>query len=169
MQATDREHARGGRNQGELLNQAADTYFQAIKGGIQLGQDVARSWTHFFWDSADPNTWGKLQSVMSQATLQAAENAREAVHFMEEGTRRGSEWIAQAFEAGRAATPMDAQCKLQQLWETSIRMLNANTDAILRTNVKVMKEWADFLQHNAPVAMSGTGATAASPGTPKHS
>ena len=59
-----------------------------------------------------------------------------------------------------ASTPIDAQYKLQQLWEASLKALNSNAQVMVQTNAKLMQDWLEFMKKNIDGAAKASAASA---------
>jgi hypothetical protein len=78
----------------------------------------------------------------------AQKQADDALKLIEKGTRQSLDLLSEAFEAGAAATPAEAQARLEKLWESSLTTLRDNAEAMLHANAHLMESWAAIAKKN---------------------
>lgn len=147
--------------QTQMLDQAAEAYFQTMKSGLRLQEEFAAKWTKTFRDTMGANDWWeRMQEAMNKATAQTRDNTEQVLKMFEHGSKDSAELIGKAFDAARVTSPIEAQYKLQQLWEASLKALNSNAQVMIQTNAKLMQDWLEFVKRNMD-GMATAGAKAA--------
>jgi len=148
--------------QTQMLDQAAEAYFQTMKTGLRLQEEFAAKWSKTFRDSLGANDWWeRMAEAMNKATAQTRDNTEQVLKMFEQSSRDSAELVGKAFEATRVTSPVEAQYKLQQLWEASLKALNSNAQVMVQTNAKLMQDWLEFMKRNMDgVAGSAKSATA---------
>ena len=136
-------------NPAELLDQAAQTYFGAVKNGLKLQEDIASRWVDLFRkaDGGDYLPQAFQQAVRETVPL-AQKQTEDALKLIEKGTRQGLDLLSRAFEAGQADSPAEAQARLEKLWEASLATLRDNAEAMVQANAKLMEQWASIAKKN---------------------
>jgi signal transduction histidine kinase len=145
----------------QILDEAAEAYFQTMKTGLRLQEEFAARWSKTLRDSMNAGTmWEQMQETMNKATMQARDNTAQILKMLEHSSRDGSDLINKAFDAARVTTPIEAQYKLQQLWEASLKALNSNAQIMVQTNAKLMQDWLEFMKKNIDGAAKASAASA---------
>jgi len=141
--------AKAAANPAELLDQAAQTYFGAVKNGLRIQEDIATQWVDLFRKADGGDYWPEAfhQAVKETVPL-AQKQTDDALKMIEKGTRQSLDLISKAFEAGKAATPVEAQTRLEKLWESSLTTLRDNAEAMVHANARLMESWAAIAKKN---------------------
>ncbi len=136
-------------NPAQLLDQVAQTYFGAVKSGLRLQEDIATKWVELF-RKADGGEYlpESFQQAVKETIPLAQKQADDALKLIEKGTRQSLDLLSEAFEAGAAATPAEAQARLEKLWESSLTTLRDNAEAMLHANAHLMESWAAIAKKN---------------------
>jgi hypothetical protein len=136
-------------NPAELLDQAAQAYFGAVKNGLKLQEDVATRWVDLY-RKADGGEYlpQAFQQAVKETVPLAQRQTDDALKLIEKGSRQSLELLSQAFEAGQADSPAEAQARLEKLWEASLTTLRDNAEAMVQANAHVMEQWAAIAKKN---------------------
>jgi hypothetical protein len=140
-------------NPQELLDQATKTYFGAIKKGLKTQEDLATRWL----DLCGKTEGGEYVPAVFQHAIKEAipvveKQTDEALKMVENGTRRGLDLLAEAFESGRIATPGDTELKMEKLWENSLGAMRETAEVIVRTNTQMLEAWTGVLKKTSEAA-----------------
>ena len=142
-------------NPAEMLDQAAQTYFGAVKSGLKLQEELATRWVNLL-TKADTGEYVPLafQQAIKEVLPLAQQQTEDALKLIEKGTRQGLDLLTQAFETGRAESPARAQARLEELWEASLTTLRDNARAMVQANGRLMESWASLARKNVERAAS---------------
>jgi hypothetical protein len=133
----------------ELLDQATETYFGAVKNGLKLQEDLAGRWLELF-RKADGGEYvpQAFQQAIRETVPLVQKQTDEALKLIEKSTRQSLDLLSEAFEVGRATKPAEAQARLEKLWEKSLTTLRDNAEAMVRANGHLMESWAGIAKKN---------------------
>jgi hypothetical protein len=133
----------------QLLDQAAQTYFGAVKNGLRLQEDIATQWVELF-RKADGGEYlpEAFQHAVKETIPLAQKQTDDALKLIEKSTRQSLDLLSDAFEAGEASTPAEAQARLEKLWEGSLATLRDNAEAMVHANARLMESWAAIAKKN---------------------
>jgi len=136
-------------NPAELLDQAASTYFGAVKNGLKVQEDLATRWVEMF-RKADGGEFlpQAFQQAVKETVPLVQKQTDEVLKLIENSTRQSLNLMSEAFEAGRTTKPAEAQARLEKLWENSLTALRDNAEAIVRANAHLMESWAGIAKKN---------------------
>lgn len=138
----------------ELLDEAQQTYFNALKTGMQLQEDVTGWWSQQFKAMPNPAADFDPQAVTAQAMQKIQENAEKQLAMMEAATRQSVDLLNQAFTVGQADSLEAGQAKLRELWESSMQVMRSNLQAMVDANTKMVAEWSQAAAQCAPTGQS---------------
>jgi hypothetical protein len=145
-------------NPAEVLDQAAQTYFGAVRTGLKLQEDIATRWVNLF-TKADSGEYLPLafQQAVNEAVPLVQKQTEDALKLIEKGTRQSLDLLAQAFETGQAESPAKAQARLEELWEASLTTLRDNARAMVQANGRLMESWASLARKNVERVTTAAG------------
>lgn len=142
-----------------LLDQATQTFGDALKAGVKIQEEIARWWGDAL-DQAGPmyELQKRSRAIVTEAIPAAQKNAEEWLRLVEQNYRRSMDLVKKAFSANGDS---DIQARTQGLWEASLDVMRDNAQAVAQTNVKMMDLWADLLQRNLQEAQAMAKSAAA--------
>jgi hypothetical protein len=145
-------------NPADVLDQAAQTYFGAVRSGLKLQEDMAARWVNLF-TKADGGDYLPLafQQAVNEAVPLLQKQTDDAMKMIEKGTRQSLDLLTQAFESGQAESPAKAQARLEELWEGSLTLLRDNARAMVHANGRVMEAWASLAKKSVERAITAAG------------
>ncbi len=147
----------------EVLDQAVDTFDAALKSGVRIQEDLAQWWAESLGDAGSVQEWQKkIQELAGEAIPMTQKNTEEALKAIDQGCKDSLELVRKAFEATKTESVADAQAKMQELWEASLKTMRTNAEALVQANTTAMSAWADF----ARKSMNGKAAPAKAPVKP---
>jgi cell division septum initiation protein DivIVA len=142
----------------ELLEQAMKNYEQALQAGLKLQQESARWWMELATRTGSPQEWQSRFNEMSCDSMASMHKGMEEnLKLVEQSSRASVDLLKKAMDAGKADTVSAGQAKMQELWDTSLEALRANTTAINQVNAKWVESWMRFV----PKTKVASGARAA--------
>ncbi len=139
----------------ELLDEAGQTYFQAMKSGLQIQQDVASWWSDQLADAQ--SNGNNPQVVITEAVEQWKQNAQQSLSMMEQGTHQSLDLLNKAFEVGHAESIEAAQKKLNELWQQSLQAVQDNVQSTLEANERFAKVWVDLARKQGAQSADSAG------------
>lgn len=137
----------------DLLDQASDTYFKAMKDGLKMQKQFTESCLGNIKEASGKQDWAtRMQESAEKVGAQAKDSAEETMRMMEKGTKDTMALLNKAVEIGGVATPGEAQVKIQQLWQESLNVLNNNAKEMVQANSKMLQAWAEMAKENVEQA-----------------
>jgi hypothetical protein len=145
----------------DLFKQAVETFDATLKASVKIQEEAAKWWTYPPGQVRSVQEWQeKSRKILDEAIPTSQANAEEYLRLIEENTRTCLDLLRKSFEAIPVESVQDAQEKAQKLWEASLEAVRKNAQAILKTNAKAMKSWAEFARK--AIETNGKGTTTAS-------
>ena len=140
----------------ELLDEAGQTYFQAMKSGLKMQQDVAAWWSDRVKAAGDDRGFDG-QQMAAEAMKQWQANADRAMALMEASTKQSMDLLGKAFTVGQADSVEAAQKKLNELCESSLQAMQDNMRATIDANKQIAEAWMKLADRQAAHAGSEGG------------
>jgi flagellar biosynthesis/type III secretory pathway protein FliH len=145
----------------ELLDEAGQTYFNAMRTGLQIQEDVSKWWSEQARSAEMPaGMGGDPEQAMGEAFKQWQANAERALQMMEQRTQQSIELLNKAFAVGQADSIEAAQKKLNELWESSLKSMRENVQATLKANEQIAEAMMQMARKQS--GKSGKAASAKS-------
>jgi hypothetical protein len=156
-------HAHAATEQGtELFDQAIKNYEQALRTGVRLQEDTTRWWANFLNQSVWPQEWQKqVSTVMAHAIPTAQKNLEESLRLLDQSSKTGLNLLKRAMDGTRGAAASDAQDQVQELWNSSLNVLQSNMRAITESQSRIMESWSEFV-HKGVASTRAAASSAAS-------
>jgi hypothetical protein len=141
----------------DLFDQAVKNYEQALKTGVRLQEECGKWWTNVLNQTTRPQDWQKNVTAVLNETFPAAEkNMEETLRLMERNSRSSLDLLKQATEAAQSTSFADGQARLENLWQTSLELLQHNAQAMTQANVKLVETWTQLARKSTNGATAGT-------------
>lgn len=146
----------------ELFDQAVKSYEQALRTGVRLQEDTTRWWTNFLHQTAWTQDWQRqISSVMSQTIPTAQRNVEESIRLIDQSSKTSLNLLKRAVDAPRTNAASDMQSQVQEIWQSSLNVLQSNMQAITESQAKVMESWTEMVRKGmASTASAAASATA---------
>ncbi len=135
----------------ELMDEAGQCYFSAVKSGMKLQQEVADWWAQHAAVEA-PSGGFDPKALADEAITKWKAASDDAIAMMEQGAKKSLDLLNRAFEVGQTDSLQAAQKKLNELWESSIKTAQDNVKEMLSANEKVAKAWMEVAQRKSEAA-----------------
>jgi hypothetical protein len=124
----------------ELFEQAMKNYEQALKTGVKLQEEAGKCFTSVFNQTTVPQEWQKKVNAAIEETFPIAQkNLEENLKLVEQNSRASLDLFKQAAEVSQSGSFVDAQAKLQKLWQNSLNALQNNAQAVVQANSKFIE------------------------------
>ena len=134
----------------EMLDQGLKNYEQALRTGLKVQEEAGKCLTKLFTQATSPQDLQKQISSIANEVIPAAQKSMEnCIELIEQNSRASVELVKQGLEAAQATTYADAQSKVTELCESSLKTLKANAQAILDVNSKALDAWTGFVKKAA--------------------
>ncbi len=149
----------------ELFDQAVKNYEQALRTGVRLQEDTTRWWANFLNQSVWPQEWQKqVSTVMAQAIPTAQKNLEDSLRLLDQSSKTGLNLLKRAMDGTRGAAASDVQGQVQELWNSSLTVLQSNMRAITESQARMMESWSEFVRKGVAStrAAASSAASAAS-------
>jgi len=128
----------------EAFAQAVDTFDAALKNGAKVQQEVINWWSELAGQSNANDFRDRVQHLAAEAMPLAQKSLEEQFKLFDESYKSCLDLLKQGFEATQAESVSDLQAKTLALWETSLKTLRNNTEALVQANRKAMSSFADL-------------------------
>lgn len=152
----------------EMFDQAVRSCEQALRTGVRLQEDAARWWTNFLQQSSYTQDWHRqMSSVVSQAIPTAQRNLEESLRLVDQSCKTGLNLLKRAVDAPRTNAASDMHFQVQEIFQSSINVMQSNMQAITESQARVMESWTEFMRRgmenaNSVASAAQTAASAAS-------
>ena len=137
----------------KLFDQAVEMYEASLKAGVKAQRDAAKFMSEAVEDIYKPVDFeAQSRKFMDEVMPTAQKNFDEVVKLMNKNANACVDLMRRAFDAGECKTAEDAQAKARALWEDSVKAMQANAEAMVDANAKMLQSWADLAKKNTPKA-----------------
>ena len=140
----------------DTFNQANETFFNAVKSGFKIQEDVAQRYTSLFdqFGKTAKEQVGGVQSIEQHAS-KVNEMSRKSLEAWEENTNRCLELVNESAQVVDGGVTKEGQAKAKKLWEQSFKTLKTNLDTTVTLNQELLKNYMEL------VALDGAKGTKA--------
>jgi BMFP domain-containing protein YqiC len=146
----------------ELFDQAMKSYEQALRTGVRLQEDTARWWTNLLNQSTWSQDWQRqVSTVMSQAIPTAQKNLEDSLRLVDQGSKTSLNLLKRAMDGTRSSAGSEVQSQVQELWQSSLNVLQSNMHAITESQAKAMESWTEFVRKGVASTTSAASSAAA--------
>lgn len=137
------------RNPGaDAFAQAADTFDAVLKRGAKMQQEMIDWWSKLA-DEVNANDLGdRAQKFSAEAGPMAQKHLQDQLKAFDESCQNALDLLRQGFETTQADSVAELQQKTHDLWETSLRTMRTNTEALVQANTRAMNSFADLVRRN---------------------
>jgi len=149
----------------ELFDQAIRNYEQALRTGVRMQEDTTKWWANFLNQSVWPQEWQKqISTVMAHAIPTAQKNLEDSLRLLDQSSKTGLNLLKRAMDGTRGSAASDVQDQVQELWSSSLNVLQSNMRAITESQSRMMESWSEFVRKGVAStrAAASSAASAAS-------
>lgn len=133
--------------QSELFEQGLKNYEQALAAGVKLHEEACKCWTKLLNRAASPQEFQKYATSLASEVIPATQKAIDgSVQLLEQASRASVDLVKKAFEAAQVTEYSEAQAKVVDFCEGSLKSLKANAQAIVDINSKAVDSWFAFVK-----------------------
>jgi hypothetical protein len=126
----------------DLFDQALESYQKALRTGLGLQEEAARSWTKLLNQAASPQDWQKQATAAANEAIPVTQKTMEAyLELLRQNSHSGVDLLRKGVDASQTTSLVEGQGKLLDLCESSLKTLKANAQAIVDINSKAVDSW----------------------------
>jgi len=131
----------------EMLDQGLKNYEQALRTGLKLQEEAGKCWTKLLNQAASPQDLQKQITSLANDVIPATQKSMEGyLELLEQNSRASVDLVKKGMEAAQMTNYGDAQAKVVEFCESSIKSLKANAQAIVDINAKAIDSWVAFVK-----------------------
>lgn len=131
----------------DMLDEGLKNYEQALRAGLKFQEEAGKYWTRLVNQAASPQDFQKQVSSFTNEVIPAARKAMDdCVELAEQNSRTGVDLVKKGLETAQATSYAEAQTKVADLCESSLKSLKANAQALVDINAKVADSWFAFVK-----------------------
>jgi len=131
----------------ELLDQGLKNYEQALRAGLKVQEEAGKCWTKLLNQAASPQDLQKQVTALANDAIPATQKALEGcLELLEQNSRASVDLVKKGIEAAQTTTYADAQQKVVEFCEGSLKALKANAHAVLDINARAIDSWVAFVK-----------------------
>lgn len=145
----------------ELFDQAIKSCEQAMRTSVRLQEDTTRWWTNFLDHATWAQEWQKqMNTVMAQAIPTAQKNLEDSLRLIDQGSKTGLNLLKKAMDGTRNANASDVQSQVQELWHSSLTVMQSNIRAITESQTRMMESWTEFVRKGVATTRAAASSAA---------
>jgi hypothetical protein len=130
----------------DLFHQAAETYKAALESGVKAQEEVAQWWSKTLVEAGSTDEWqNRMRTFAANSVPLAEKNVEECLKLMQKNTETSMDLLHQAFETAKCESVADVQNKTRDLWESTLKAMRHNTEAVVKANTHAISAWADLM------------------------
>lgn len=147
--------------QSEMFDQGLKNYEQALAAGMKLHEEACKCWTKLLNRASSPEDFHKYVTSLAGEVIPATEKAMDAsLQLLEQASKASVELVKKGFEATQTANYGEAQAKVVDFCESSLKSLKSNAQAIVDINSKAVDSWFAFVKKATAEVLETKGAKA---------
>ena len=131
----------------EILDQGLKNYEQALRTGLNIQEEAGKCWTRLLNQAASPQDLQKQITSLANEAIPATQKSLEGcLALLEQNSRASVELVKKGMEAAQSANYPDAQARVIEFCESSLKSLKANAAAIVDLNARAVDSWMAFVK-----------------------
>lgn len=131
----------------EIFDQALKNYEQALRTGLKVQEEAGKCWTKMLNQAASPQDLHKQMSALANDMIPATQKSMEScLNLLEQNSRTSVDLMKKGLETMQATSPAESQSKLMEFWESSLKTLKSNAQAIVDINSRAMDSWVGLVK-----------------------
>jgi polyhydroxyalkanoate synthesis regulator protein len=131
----------------EMLDQGLKNYEQALRTGLKLQAEAGQCWTKLLGQAASPQDLQKQITLLASDVIPATQKSMEScLELLEQNSRASVDLLKRGMEAAQTTSYADAQGKVVEFCESSLKSLKTNAQAIVDINTKAIESWIAFVK-----------------------
>ncbi len=131
-----------------VVDEAAEGIHSMFDAGARFQRDFARLMFPGFGASRDgDNPWGRFERAATDSFEVARKSAEQAQKSFDESCRFGLDAVEKSFKVADAknADPFETG---RSVWKNGAEAVCSTMETVGRTNVRMIENWASFLNQN---------------------
>lgn len=133
----------------DLFEQTLKSYEQALKTGLKLQEESAKTFLGCCTPGAAADVQKKVRAISDEAIPQVEKAVEQALELMEKNTQTGVALLKKAVAAAQATTAQDAQAKCLAFYEGCLDAVRENAVALTQASNKAAESWLGYVRRNA--------------------
>jgi len=134
----------------DLFDQALKNYEQTLRTGLRLQEEAGQWWMNLLNHATTAQDWQKkVSGLTNELNGPLQKRMEECLGLLEENHRTNVELMKKAFEAAQTGAPAESQAKWKAFWDTSVKSLQNNVQAMTQINSKMLDAWVAFVKKNS--------------------
>jgi hypothetical protein len=131
----------------ELFDQAVRSCEQTLRTAVRLQEDAAKWWTNVLNQTTWPQEWQKqVRTVVSEAIPTAQKNLEDSLRLVDQCSKTGLDLLRKAVDGSGNNAANNAQCQVQELWQSSLGVIQSNLRAVTESQARMMESWGEFVR-----------------------
>jgi hypothetical protein len=131
----------------EILDQGLKNYEQALRMGLNVQEEAGKWWSRLLSQAVSLQDLQKRIASLTNDAIPATQKSLESyLKVLEQSSAASVELIKKGMEAAQTANYADAQSKVVEFCENSLKSLRANTQAVVDINTKAVDSWFAFVK-----------------------
>jgi hypothetical protein len=140
-----------------LFQPAVQMWQSTARAGLQLQEESTRQLADVITKLSPPQPWRKQASaIFSEAMHTAEQSLEETIRVVREGGQRQRELFQKALDAGQAETLDETQSKTCDVWTATLNVVQANTQALVQVNSRLLESWTKLGKKVAETMVGGS-------------
>lgn len=143
----------------EMFDQAMKNYEQTLRTGVKLQEDTAKWWTNFFHQATQTQELQRqMSSIVSQSIPTAQRSMEESLKLIDQASKATLNLLKKTMNGSCTSAASDVQSDVQQLWQSSLNVIQSNLQSINESQTKAMESWTELMRKGATSAASTASA-----------
>jgi len=135
----------------QVFDEAMRSYEKALKAGIQLQEESVNLWKELLTKLGAPEEFqAKLESMTAVAFPESRKRMEEFVETFYRMSNQTIDLFGKTLGVYQATSVTDAQCRVQDLIESSLTALLVNVHSAMNTNAKIITSWKELADRFGP-------------------
>jgi len=140
----------------ELFEQAMEMFEVAMQTGLKIQEESTRRLSEMLARFGPAKEWQKKTQAMFNDAIQTTQtNVEEAMRVLNESAKRNLDVWQKTLDAGQADAASDGPAKVRDVWETAVGAVQANAQAIVQANTRILESWAELAKKFHGVVQNG--------------
>jgi hypothetical protein len=130
-------------NAGELFEQAAKMFENALQAGISVQRESSKWFNETLSAFRSPQQWQtRNRAVVDQAWSLVRKSTDDALETLNANAKASLDLLDKAFQSRMPESDSEAQARSREAFETAIGSLRRNTEVIVHANTRLLECWS---------------------------
>lgn len=136
----------------QLSEQAFKNWEKVLRNSLKLQEQAGQWWSNSLNAASMGQEWQKqvatYNSVVSDLIPETQKQVEDGLNLLTESTQKGNELFKKAIDVAQTPVLAERQSKWLDLWDSSLRMLRSNTEAVAQMQTRALDSYIKFVQEN---------------------